>query len=248
MFVGMLSKYIFRLSSVKERHRVSQVFIMPSYQKTGHGKELIDVVYDISLKNPNCFEITTEIPSFEYQCLRDFKELELITKSKIFNLEELKPMKTIKEINENRALLLIKDNVRKIKETLKIPGHQIERLTNIFLLYKIQKQNDDMVKAHFEQNIKDKIILNRSPFKTRKRLPHLTMYGKFPNLKDFNLEKVRFCDYLGEGRHASKLGRSFRATTGNYEWLQSSYRQGNQVRITSMISRFRISEIRTEKS
>ena len=74
------------------------------------------------------------------------------------------------------------------------------------------------------------------------------MYGKVPNLKDFMLEKVRFCDYLGEGRHASKLGRSLRATTRNHEWLQSSYRQGNQVRITSMISRFRISEIRTEKS
>ena len=59
MFVGMLSKYIFRLSSVKERHRISQVFIMPAYQKTGHGKELIDIVYDISLKNPTCFEITT---------------------------------------------------------------------------------------------------------------------------------------------------------------------------------------------
>jgi len=72
-FVGVLSEYVFKISTLKERHRISQVFIMPSYQKSGHGKELIDVVYDISLKNPKCFEITTEIPSFEYQCLRDFK-------------------------------------------------------------------------------------------------------------------------------------------------------------------------------
>lgn len=63
-FVGMLSKYIFRLTTVKERHRISQVFILPSYQKAGHGKELIDVVYGISLSDPKCFEITTEIPSF----------------------------------------------------------------------------------------------------------------------------------------------------------------------------------------
>jgi len=55
----MLSKYVFKLSTVKERHRVSQVFIMPCYQKAGHGKELIDVVYGISLSNPKCFEITT---------------------------------------------------------------------------------------------------------------------------------------------------------------------------------------------
>lgn len=55
----MLSKYVFKLTTVKERHRVSQVFIMPNYQKAGHGKELIDVVYKISLNDPKCFEITT---------------------------------------------------------------------------------------------------------------------------------------------------------------------------------------------
>lgn len=64
IFVGMLSKYVFRLSTLKERHRISQVFILPSYQKSGHGKELIDTVYDISLQDVKCFEITTEIPSF----------------------------------------------------------------------------------------------------------------------------------------------------------------------------------------
>lgn len=73
---------------------------------------------------------------------------------------------------------------------MKIPGHQIERLINILIFYKINKQNDDMVKSHFEQDIRDKIIINRSPFKTRKRLPHLTMYGNVPNLKDFMMEKV----------------------------------------------------------
>lgn len=57
--VGVLSKYVFRLSALKERHRISQVFILPPYQKYGHGKELIDVVYKISLEDPKCFEITT---------------------------------------------------------------------------------------------------------------------------------------------------------------------------------------------
>jgi hypothetical protein len=99
IFVGMLSKYNFRLSTVKERHRISQVFIMPNYQKSGHGKELIDVVYDISLKDPKCFEITTEIPSFEYQCLRDFKELELIVKSGILDLSKMVVMKTKLEMD-----------------------------------------------------------------------------------------------------------------------------------------------------
>lgn len=48
-FIGVLSKYIFKLTAVKERHRISQVFIMPAHQKLGHGKELIDLVYKRSL-------------------------------------------------------------------------------------------------------------------------------------------------------------------------------------------------------
>jgi histone acetyltransferase 1 len=149
LFVGMLSKYVFRLSTIKERHRISQVFILPTYQKSGHGKELIDTIYNISLNDPRCFEITTEIPSFEYQCLRDFKELELILNSKIIDISLMKKVINKTEIEENKALLLTKENVRKIKEQLKIPGHQIERLINILIYHKIQSQNEDMPKAYF---------------------------------------------------------------------------------------------------
>ena len=88
--VGVLSQYVFRLSALKERHRISQVFILPPYQKYGHGKELLDVIYGISLNDPKCFEITTEIPSFEYQCLRDFKELELLLGRKMVEVTLLK--------------------------------------------------------------------------------------------------------------------------------------------------------------
>lgn len=55
LFVGALSQYIFKLSINRERHRISQVFILPSYQKYGHGKELLDTVYNISLENEKCF-------------------------------------------------------------------------------------------------------------------------------------------------------------------------------------------------
>ncbi len=38
LFVGVLSEYIFKISTAKQRHRISQVFILPAYQKSGHGK------------------------------------------------------------------------------------------------------------------------------------------------------------------------------------------------------------------
>ena len=59
VFVGVLSEYIFKLSTSKQRHRISQVFILPPFQKFGHGKEILDTVYKIFLEDKNCFEITT---------------------------------------------------------------------------------------------------------------------------------------------------------------------------------------------
>jgi hypothetical protein len=55
VFVGALSEYIFKLSTSKQRHRISQVFIAPPFQKFGHGKEILDAVYNIFLEDKNCF-------------------------------------------------------------------------------------------------------------------------------------------------------------------------------------------------
>lgn len=57
-FVGLLSKYEFRITYNRQRDRISQVLILPPFQKQGHGKELLDLVYEESLKNDNVFEIT----------------------------------------------------------------------------------------------------------------------------------------------------------------------------------------------
>ncbi len=43
----------------------------------------------------------------------------------IFDLSKISKTITKTQIDENRAILLTKDNVRNIKNKLKIPGHQI---------------------------------------------------------------------------------------------------------------------------
>lgn len=53
------------------------------------------------------------------------------------DVSALKDVVQKKEIEENRAILLSKDNVRDIKTKLKIPGHQIERLANILIYHHI---------------------------------------------------------------------------------------------------------------
>ncbi len=80
-----------------------------------------------------------------------------------------------------------------------------------------------MVKAHFEEELRQKIIINRSPFKTRRKLPHITFFGQVPNLKDFMLEKVPFVLFLGKVRYAEEPIGGAIDTHVDYQWLQQSH-------------------------
>jgi histone acetyltransferase 1 len=63
--------------------------ILPPYQKQGHGRALLDLVYEESLKNTEVFEITVEGPSFEFQCLRDFKEAEMLLRESLLRFPSI---------------------------------------------------------------------------------------------------------------------------------------------------------------
>ena len=79
-----------------------------------------------------------------------------------------------------RDQLLGKEVLREIKLKLKLPGHQMERIAQILVFEKILASNDDMARAHFEEYLRQKIIFNRSPFKSRSKLPHITFFGESP--------------------------------------------------------------------
>ena len=48
-----------------------------------------------------------------------------------------------------------------------------------------------MAKGYFQEHTRQRIIFNRSAFKSRKKIPHITFSGKLSNMKEFFLEKVR---------------------------------------------------------
>lgn len=104
----------------------------------------------------------------------------MLLDSKLIDLSKLTTAKNNKEINDVRDNILTKEILREIKNKLKLPGHQIERIAHILIYERILKSNDDMAKAHFEEYLRQKIIFNRSPFKSRSKLPHITFYGESP--------------------------------------------------------------------
>lgn len=70
--VGYLSVYNYYAYPDKVRSRVSQVLILPIYQRAGHGAELLQAIYRDACQNSNIIDVTSESPSPEFILLRDY--------------------------------------------------------------------------------------------------------------------------------------------------------------------------------
>ena len=66
----------------RERIRISQVFVLPPYQGQGHGRHLLQAIYN-NAKERNALEITVEDPSEDFRRLRDGLDLALCYKEGI---------------------------------------------------------------------------------------------------------------------------------------------------------------------
>lgn len=69
---GYISVYNFYAYPDKTRMRVSQMLILPPYQRYGHGAELLEAVYRDAAINSEVVDVTAEGPSPEFIALRDF--------------------------------------------------------------------------------------------------------------------------------------------------------------------------------
>lgn len=67
-----MSVYHFYAYPDKTRARVSQVLVMPPFQRAGHGAELLEAVYRDAASNADIVDVTAEGPSPEFIQLRDY--------------------------------------------------------------------------------------------------------------------------------------------------------------------------------
>ena len=72
LFVGYATCYRFYAYPDKCRPRVSQVLILPPYQKQGHCTNLLSAIYRHYVSDVNVVDITAEDPSDNFQRVRDF--------------------------------------------------------------------------------------------------------------------------------------------------------------------------------
>lgn len=113
--VGFLTIYKFVTPKIT-RSRISQVFIIPPYQRLGLGTKLLETAYEFINSLGDVDEITVESPSEEFTQLRDNYDLRLLTALPEFSRRNIlkgyspnmaKTAKTLFKINRTQCIHLV---------------------------------------------------------------------------------------------------------------------------------------------
>ncbi|CAF1015982.1 unnamed protein product [Brachionus calyciflorus] len=144
--IGYLSVYNYYAYPDKTRSRVSQVLVMPTYQKQGHGAELLQAVYRDVCENPNIVDVTSESPSQEFIQLRDY-----VTSKMCSNLSIFQDKNKLKNGFTNEM-------VQEALGKYKIPKFQSRRVYEIFRLFFTNEFNIDEWRS-FRLDIKKRFYL-----------------------------------------------------------------------------------------
>eukprot|EP00188_Purpureofilum_apyrenoidigerum_P003767 Plantae.Rhodophyta-Purpureofilum_apyrenoidigerum.ctg40208.p1 GENE.Plantae.Rhodophyta-Purpureofilum_apyrenoidigerum.ctg40208~~Plantae.Rhodophyta-Purpureofilum_apyrenoidigerum.ctg40208.p1 ORF type:complete len:402 (-),score=105.46 Plantae.Rhodophyta-Purpureofilum_apyrenoidigerum.ctg40208:210-1415(-) len=163
-----------------ERIRISQVLILPTYQKQGHGSKLLQVIYE-DCASRKCLEITVEDPSEGFRILRDCLDLEACVKRNLLSdvqfaeplsTEILKRIRTELLITKNQAIRCHEMNMlRNIR-----PGNEDEkRKFRLFIKRRLYQEYSDVLSQFTKEETKEKLAefyddLEKEYYKVLKRL------------------------------------------------------------------------------
>ncbi|RXG60256.1 Histone acetyltransferase type B catalytic subunit [Armadillidium vulgare] len=110
------------------RPRISQMLILPPFQRIGVGAGLLQTIYQHYKVNPKVIDITVEDPSESFQRLRDYVDAR--------NCQELK------DISFSDLPELTFEVLETVQKDLKLCKRQIRRVYEILKLQKINRQDE----------------------------------------------------------------------------------------------------------
>ncbi|KAL4228701.1 histone acetyltransferase 1 [Mactra antiquata] len=86
---GYMTVYKYYAYPCSNRPRISQVLVLPPFQKQGHGAQLLQTFYNSCYGDSDILDITVEDPSENFQRLRDYVDARNCMKLKSFQPEKL---------------------------------------------------------------------------------------------------------------------------------------------------------------
>ncbi|CAF0846597.1 unnamed protein product [Rotaria sordida] len=135
--IGFITVYLYYSYPDKKRPRISQVLILPPYQRKGHGRRLLTTIYNDLRKDSRVQDITAEDPSDEFIALRDLVSFELCHKylPDVFSKESI--------LKTNR---LTKEMIYKARDICKLTKQETRRVFEICFLQSINKNDEEQMK------------------------------------------------------------------------------------------------------
>ncbi|PSN37476.1 Histone acetyltransferase type B catalytic subunit [Blattella germanica] len=163
---GYTTVYEYYAYPVNIRPRISQMLILPPFQKIGLGAQLLDSIYRYYIAHPRVVDITVEDPSEEFQRLRDFVDVKNCRSLPSFQPNELEQGFTDKMIAEAKEKLkLNKKQARRVYEILRLQAtdvHNCEQYRRYRLYVKnrlnvpYQKEQQDL--KRYRERLKDQDV------------------------------------------------------------------------------------------
>lgn len=198
--VGFSTVARFHWESDCYRSMISQFFIYPEYQRSGHGQNLLSlVIVNESIKN-ECKDVSTEDPSEDYIYLRDVVLLKLFCpyfvekyhsiKKKISDKsssKEINRLSKISSIDDFDILTLTEDELSRLSLKNKISQELIKRIEILF------KYTVTFGKTIFEQVLFDDansylVYVNKENFYTKLNKKISFIY--FEDDEEFDEQKI----------------------------------------------------------
>lgn len=132
---GYVTVYQYYAYPEHQRQRISQMLVLPPFQRKGLGSRLLDTVQRYFWQNKNVIDITVEDPSDEFIRLRDFVDCRNCMKLETFNPDNLK-----KGFSPEMA--------EEAKKTFKIGKKQARQVYEILRLKCTKKEDPEEFKAY----------------------------------------------------------------------------------------------------
>lgn len=143
--VGYTTIYKYYAYPEHIRPRISQMLILPPFQKLGIGTKFIETIYQYFSHDENVIDITVEDPSEEFTRIRNFVDSKLCKNLPSFHKDHIKNGFT-------------KEMVKEAKERYKINGKQCRKVYEILRLYYTNMNNDKDYK-NYRLNVKNRLYM-----------------------------------------------------------------------------------------
>ena len=140
-FIGFATVYRYYAYPKMVRPRISQMLILPTFQKKGLGSKMLDAISSWYIKDPDVLDITVEDPSDDFVRIRDYVDCKNCMTLASFSEEKLKKGFSKEMIEEARKKFKInKKQARRVYEILRLKCTDTNN-TNEYKEYRLAVKN-----------------------------------------------------------------------------------------------------------